>query len=295
MSLHTGVLLILMVTISSIQPTDYSRDANVEISSRCQKRVKRCGQFKPPKPEMGEMSCSFSARTCGFACDLICPTPEGKTALVLNQKRHGRDMYLCTAGNWKRRETPQTFCKAQWPVKEVRQNLHHVENLNGLVNKLLNTSYFYLGMASFYERADVALPGFSKLMTDLWSADQSHARDLMSYVNKRGGYITLYDIPRTPSHEVLLLKLSSRIGQAGVEMALQAAREVNEQVLELHKNATLPGDSNDPHLKHALEDGLLSSKVELIKKLADVDRRLHAFPEEDYAVGEYVLDQEQLG
>ena len=57
-----------------------------------------------------------------------------------------------------------------------------------------NESYNPSPQASFYRRADVALPGFVKLMTGLFEKDQNFAQDLISYLQQRGESLHLHDI-----------------------------------------------------------------------------------------------------
>ncbi|GFO50453.1 ferritin [Plakobranchus ocellatus] len=108
-----------------------------------------------------------------------------------SDRRRRRDLYRCVNNKWTRVENIQGYCKTTVTVKEAQQNLHHTVELNELTNSLIQASFCYLTMASLYERADVALPGFNKLMTKLWEEDMKHARELMKYVNKRGGYINI--------------------------------------------------------------------------------------------------------
>jgi len=187
-------------------------------------------------------------------------------------------------------------------VPEVKQNFEEdtLDKLNQLVSKLFHTSYTYLGMASFYGRADVALPGFQKLMTDLWAAEQAHTRDVINYINTRGGYVKLHDIHRTDSLDQLMNRLmdssvSHRTGEKGLQIALETTKEVNEMLLSTIEAAVNAKPNSDPHVKHFLEHDMLISKTEMIKKLTDMLARLDAFQSpEDYAVGEYVLDTEEL-
>ncbi|XP_059162101.1 ferritin, middle subunit-like [Physella acuta] len=284
-------LVVLMVTIT---PTYYSKVDNPN-AKRCESKIAECGELTPPTAQYGRMDCQFNLKSCAYSCVLKCNRrPDGKL-LPISNKKHAKEMYACTNGVWKRKESPRAFCMANLQVKEVKQNLFHDEDISVLIQRLFNTSYYYLAMASFYERADVALPGFSKFMTNLWQTELDQARQFLSYVNKRGGFIALYDIPRPSSYDMLLLRLESKPGLAGMEAALTALRDVNSQALDLQKQAIAVRKFADPHLKSFVEDHILTQKVEAIKRVADIITRLQSFSGEDYSLGEYTLDLELQG
>ena len=48
--------------------------------------------------------------------------------------------------------------------------------------------------ACFFDRHDVAMPGFSKYFWQLSAEERTHAKQLMDYQNKRGGRVELYDL-----------------------------------------------------------------------------------------------------
>lgn len=282
-------LLLLMAVL--IVPADYTKVKN-PVKATCERQFAECGNFLPPVPDRGQYICRINKQTCVQSCQLKCPKTKDGKVMPISDKLNAKELYTCSAGSWKRRDTPRAYCMSNTPVKEVRQNFHHMEQVNGLIKTLFNTSYYYLAMASFYERADVDLPGFSKFMTGLWEKELHLARNFMSYVNKRGGYISLYDIPSPSSHEMLISKRSSQPGLVGMQAALDTLREVNEQALGLHKIATMNRKFSDPHLKFHLEDGILSEKVETIKKVAEIITRLASFSSEDYSLGEFKVDLE---
>ncbi|BFZ00989.1 hypothetical protein BsWGS_04028 [Bradybaena similaris] len=291
MAVSVRLVLLQMSLMTFISPTEYS---NVTpMSPRCQQKIAACGRFPPPSHEVGEYKCTFSVNRCDFVCRLVCPLQKNGLWMTLSSVHAGKDIYSCSSALWKRRDTPKGHCIAMMPVKEVSQNLHHSKDLNKLVSSLWNTSYTFLAMASFYERADVALSGFSQLMTQLWEAEVKHARDFMSYINKRGGYIRLEDISRPVSLDVLLMKTSSRAGMIGLQTALNVTKDISSLILRLHSEA-LRKKYSDPHLKYYIEDGVLSHKTETTKKLADLIHQLASYSDEDYDLGEYLLDL-QLG
>ena len=53
----------------------------------------------------------------------------------------------------------------------------------------------------YFDRDDVALPGFSKFFKKASNEEREHAEMFMKYQNKRGGRIILKDVPRPEKDE----------------------------------------------------------------------------------------------
>jgi ferritin heavy chain len=73
-------------------------------------------------------------------------------------------------------------------TSQVRQNFH-IETeaaINAQINIELTASYLYQSLAFYFDRDDVALPGFSKLFKKHSEEEHEHAGKLMAYLNKRG-------------------------------------------------------------------------------------------------------------
>jgi len=73
-------------------------------------------------------------------------------------------------------------------TSQVRQNFH-IETeaaINAQINIELAASYLYQSLAFYFDRDDVALPGFSKLFKKHSEEEHEHAGKLMAYLNKRG-------------------------------------------------------------------------------------------------------------
>jgi ferritin len=54
----------------------------------------------------------------------------------------------------------------------------------------------------YFDRDDVALPGFSKFFKKSSDEEREHAEKLMKYQNKRGGRIVLQDIKVNKSNKI---------------------------------------------------------------------------------------------
>jgi ferritin heavy chain len=165
---------------------------------------------------------------------------------------------------------------------QIRQNFHQETEaaLNKQINLELTASYVYQSMAFYFERDDVALPGFSKFFRHNSDEEREHAEKLMTYLNKRGGRVVLQDVKRPDRDEW-------GSGLSGLNASLELEKSVNQALLDLHGVAST---HNDVHLADYLESEFLDEQVEAIKKLGDLITRLkRAGPE---GLGEYIFDKD---
>merc|ERR1711962_13630 len=148
----------------------------------------------------------------------------------------------------------------------VRQNYHQEceAGINKQVNMELHAHYVYLSMALYFDRDDVALPGFAK--------------KFMKHQNARGGRVVLKDIPR-PQQDEWGSPLDA------MKAALELEKTVNQSIIDLH---ALAGVKEDGNLTDFLED-FLEEQVEGIKAVADLVTRItRAGP----GLGEIIMDKE---
>ncbi|XP_062499712.1 soma ferritin-like [Corticium candelabrum] len=127
-------------------------------------------------------------------------------------------------------------------VSKVRQNFHQEAEagVNKQVNLELYAFYTYRSMAHYFDRDDVALPGFSKYFLKASDEELEHADKLMKYQNMRGGRIVLQDVKRPEKDEW-------GSGADAMEAALALERHVNQSLLDLHKVADAHGDAQAHH------------------------------------------------
>lgn len=201
-------------------------------------------------------------------------------------------------------------------VSEVRQNFE--ESINDEIVKQikweLTASYLYQSYASFFGRADVALPGFQKFFSAASKEERDHAQKLIDYINQRGGLAQFESIdlsqacqamadagifsgPRsrpcicefvwTRSNNECARDMEHQYGLQAMEDALSLERFVNQKLLDLHK---LADDAGDAHFTHILEHDFLEEQVHSIRELAGYVTRLRSF-KTNYALGEYMFDQ----
>jgi ferritin heavy chain len=98
-------------------------------------------------------------------------------------------------------------------VSIVRQNFHdECEGaLNRQVNMELCASYAYQSMAFYFDRDDIALPGFSKFFKHNSDEEREHAEKFMTYLNKRGGRVVLNHVPKPEKEQWGNLISNSRL------------------------------------------------------------------------------------
>ncbi|KAH9518502.1 hypothetical protein Btru_016964 [Bulinus truncatus] len=169
-------------------------------------------------------------------------------------------------------------------VSQCRQNYHAdcEAGINRQINMELYASYTYQSMAFYFDRDDVALPGFHKFFKKQSEEEREHAEKLMKYQNKRGGRIVLQDIKKPDRDEWAS-------GLEAMQVALQLEKSVNQSLLDLHKLCT---SHEDPQMADFLESEYLEEQVESIKKIGDYITNLKRV---GTGLGEYMFDKETLG
>jgi len=153
--------------------------------------------------------------------------------------------------------------------------------VNKQVNLELHAFYVYTSMSFYFDRDDVALPGFAKYFKEAAAEERDHADQLMTFQNKRGGRVLLKDIPK-PEQDEWGTCLDA------VKGALELEKTVNQSLLTLHALADSQGDGQ---MSDFLDD-FLQEQVDGIKKLADFVSRL---ARAGTGLGEVILDKELAG
>jgi len=151
--------------------------------------------------------------------------------------------------------------------------------LNQQVQMELTASHAYQAMAAYFDRADVALPGFKEWASNQSEEEREHAEKFIEYINLRGGRYVPLDIP-----EPVTTEFSSALG--AMEEALKMEINVNHSLLDIHKVAS---DAADAQLCDFLESEFLEEQVESISEIAHTMRKLtRAGP----GLGEYEVDKD---
>lgn len=166
---------------------------------------------------------------------------------------------------------------------QPRQNFHSETEagINKQINLELYASYCYQSMAFYFERDDVALPGFASFFNKSSVEEREHAEKLMKYQNKRGGRIVLQNIQKPERDEW-------GTGLDAMQVALALEKNVNQSLLDLHKLGDTHGDAQ---FCDFVESEYLEEQVTAIKEISDHITQLKRVGP---GLGEYMYDKESL-
>jgi len=168
-------------------------------------------------------------------------------------------------------------------VSQCRQNYHAESEagINRQINMELYASYCYQSMAFYFDRDDIALPGFAKFFRENSKEEREHAEKLMEFQNKRGGRIVLQDIKKPDRDEW-------GCGLDAMQVAMGLEKSVNQSLLDLHAVA----DSHkDAQMTDFIEGEFLQEQVKAIKEIGDHITNLKRV---GTGLGEYMFDKQTL-
>ena len=147
-------------------------------------------------------------------------------------------------------------------AQQIRQNYH--EECEALVNKQINlelhASYVYIAMASYFNRDDQALTGFTQVCRKCSDIEHCHGVALMDYQTKRGGKVVLQDITK-PSRMEWGTPLEA------VTAVLEMEKTVCCTLQDLQAKAI---EKKDFHLVDFIQKVFLRKKVNFIKEIGDL-------------------------
>jgi len=168
-------------------------------------------------------------------------------------------------------------------MSQVRQNFHVEAEaaLNKQINIELHASYVYLSMAWYFDRDDVALPGFHKFFKKQSDEEREHAEEIMKYQNMRGGKVVLVNVEK-PERDEWGSPLEA------MEAAFELEKNVNQTLLDLHVVAE---KHTDPQMCDWIEDNFLKEAVESLKTIAGYITNLKRVGP---GLGEYMFDHENF-
>lgn len=135
--------------------------------------------------------------------------------------------------------------------------------INEQINIEYNVSYVYHTLFTYFDRDNVALPGFANFFKESSDEERTHAEKLMKYQNTRGGKVKLQSIVMPPVSEFDDQEKGDAL--CAMELTLALEKLVNEKLLKLHKVADEQGD---PQLQDFIEGEFLKTQVEDIKKIS---------------------------
>ena len=97
------------------------------------------------------------------------------------------------------------------------------------------SSFLYYTQSYYFDRDDIALPGFAKYFKKSAHEEMEHAEKFMKFQVQRGGRIILSDIKKPAKDEW-------GTGLEAMQAALELEKTVNQSLLDLHKIAVNHGD-----------------------------------------------------
>ena len=101
--------------------------------------------------------------------------------------------------------------------------------------RLILSLFFLLTQSYYFDRDDVALPGFAKYFKKAADEEKEHAEKLMKFQNQRGGRVILKPISKPAKDEW-------GSGLDAMQAALELEKAVNQALLDLHKVADSHND-----------------------------------------------------
>ncbi|XP_076676256.1 ferritin, heavy subunit-like isoform X2 [Andrena cerasifolii] len=109
--------------------------------------------------------------------------------------------------------------------------------LNDQINAELKAFYYYLSMAAYFGRADVALPGCESFFVQMHYEEHEHALKFLNYVKMRGGRVNLCPV-LPPTNQDWKCPLHA------FKTALELEIEVSEKLVSVNTVAEKHGDLN---------------------------------------------------
>merc|ERR1712004_177309 len=166
---------------------------------------------------------------------------------------HTFSYYFCHLAN----KHNQSYIMA---LSQCRQNYHQdcEAGINKQINLELYASYVYQSMYFYFDRDDIALPGFAKFFNDSSKEERAHAEILMKFQNQRGGRIVLQDIKKPERDEW-------GTGLEAMQATLALEKSVNQSLLDLH---AIADSHKDPQMCDMIESNYLNEQVEAISRSA---------------------------
>merc|ERR1712158_105303 len=157
--------------------------------------------------------------------------------------------------------------------------LHSIFLTNKQINMELHASYVYMSMAAYFDRDDIALPGFAKRFQANSEEERDHAMKLIKYQNMRGGRIVFQDVAKAKTDDWIS-------ALSAVEASLELEKKVHESLLEMHKVADSHGDAQ---LTDFIEGEYLKEQVEAQKEIGDLITKMERAGD---ALGLHIIDKE---
>jgi ferritin heavy chain len=135
-------------------------------------------------------------------------------------------------------------------------------------NQHKKNSYVYHALHAYFDRDNVALPGFAKFFKEASDEERDHAQKLISYQNERGGRVRLAPLA-APETEFSHPEKGDAL--YAMELALAMEKLNFAKLRELHDACDKAGDAAAADF---VEGELLSEQTESVRKVAGMVAQL---------------------
>ncbi|XP_066594797.1 ferritin, heavy subunit-like [Prorops nasuta] len=138
-------------------------------------------------------------------------------------------------------ESCNTGQPTKWPSDQmVKFQFHRDIELvfNRQINAEFKAFYYYLSMAAYFGRVDVALPGFQSFFMQMHHEEHDHALQFLNYIIMRGGKVYLNQICSPGVQDDWGCPLNA------LKTALQLEIEISEKLVAANDVAKIYNDLN---------------------------------------------------
>ncbi|XP_043253542.1 soma ferritin-like [Colletes gigas] len=173
----------------------------------------------------------------------------------------------------------------EWPSGNPAKFKFHEETeaiLNEQVNAELKAFYYYLSMAAYFGRADVALPGCESFFMQMHHEEHEHALKFVNYVKMRGGRVNLCTVQH-PADQDWKCPLYA------FKTALELEIEVSEKLVAVNTVAEKHGDLNASDF---IVTGFMEDQMKSVNEMGRFVAVLSGIG--DHALARFIFDKDLL-
>ncbi|XP_071562747.1 soma ferritin-like, partial [Temnothorax nylanderi] len=173
----------------------------------------------------------------------------------------------------------------KWPSgKRISFDFHEETEaaMNEQINVELMAFYYYLSMAAYFGRVDVALPGCKSFFTQMHHEEYKHALKFFNYIQMRGGKVHLCAIS-PPDDQDWKCPLHA------FKTALQLEIEVSRKLVAVNATAEKYGDLNASDF---IITGFMEDQMKSVNELGRLTTVLSGVG--DQALARFIFDKDLL-
>ncbi|XP_072755817.1 soma ferritin-like [Anoplolepis gracilipes] len=174
----------------------------------------------------------------------------------------------------------------KWPKNGKRTNFNFHDETEAIINEQINVElkafYYYLSMAAYFGRVDVALPGCESFFMQMHHEEHKHALRFVDYLKMRGGKVHLCNI-LPPDDQDWKCPLHA------FKTALQLEIQVSKKLIAVNAIAEKHGDLNASDF---IITGFMEDQMKSINELGKLVTVLSGIG--DQALARFMFDKELL-